>query len=210
MTRPVIIIGAGGHARVLLDALLITDMEILGLVDSDPALLGEVILGTRVIGNDAALRDHPAGEVSLVNGIGSVKNMKARRGIYERFAALGYEFAGVVHPTSWVSTHAVIEPDAQIMAGCIIQAEVQIDKNVIVNTGSSIDHNCRVGDHCHIAPGATLSGTIELGTGVHVGTGASIIQGLKIGDGATIAAGAAVISHVAANARVAGVPARTL
>jgi len=207
---PVILVGAGGHALVLLDALSLSRAVILGLVDTDPALIGRKVLGFDVLGGDEALRRHAPGTVRLVNAIGSAKSMDRRRSVYESLRTAGHSFASVFHPGAIVSRHAEAAPAVQIMAGVVVQACANIGENTIINTGATVDHDCRIGAHVHLAPGVTLSGNVHVGDETHVGAGATVIQGVRIGARCTVAAGAVVLSDVADGTTVAGMPARRM
>jgi UDP-perosamine 4-acetyltransferase len=209
MSHPaLLLIGAGGHARVLLDALLLVGAEVLGLLDADPALAGGKVLGYPVLGGDELLRQRKPGSVALVNAIGSTKSMARRRTLYMQLLAQGHLFASVRHPSAVVSRHAATEDGAQIMAGVVIQAGAHIGENSIVNTGATVDHDCQVGAHVHVAPGVTLSGGVQVGDETHIGCGAAVIQGVRIGARCTVAAGAVVLADVPDGSTVAGVPAR--
>ena len=210
MTLPVIVIGAGGHAKVLIDALLTSNVTIVGIADADLGRRREALLGVKIMGNDDEVLRHAPQSVQLVNGLGSVDTTAARKALYNRFRSAGYHFASVIHPSAVVSSHANLAEGVQVMAGAVIQAGTRIGENSIVNTRASVDHDCIIGAHVHIAPGATLSGSVELGDAVHVGTGATIIQGVRVGRGSTVAAGAAVISDVPDKSKVTGVPAKNL
>ena len=196
-TIHVILIGAGGHARVLLDALTSSGAAILGLVDKDPALVGQKVLGYEVLGDDEVVRKHAPGSVRLVNAIGSNKTMDKRWSVYEAWRKAGYTFASVQHPSAIVSRHATAAAGVQVMAGAVVQACASIGENTIVNTGATVDHDCEIGAHVHLAPGVTLSGNVWVGDGTHIGTGAAVIQGRRIGARCTVAAGAVVVSDVA-------------
>ena len=205
---PVILIGAGGHALVVLDALLQSRRNVLGLVDIDPGMRGRRLLGIEVLGDEGVLARHAPRSVQLVNGIGSTASLARRRGVYERLSAAGYEFIGVVHASAILSPHAKVAGSAQIMAGAVVQTHAEVGENSIVNTGATIDHGCAIGAHVHVAPGVTLSGNVTIGDGSHVGAGATVIQGITIGASCTIAAGALVVGSFPPGAHVAGVPAR--
>jgi UDP-perosamine 4-acetyltransferase len=210
MSLPVIVIGAGGHAKVLLDALRATEATVVGITDSDPTKKGAAVLGVRILGTDDTLREFPPSAVMLVNGIGSTGPTTARRVLFEKFKRLGYRFATVIHPAASVSPSAQLGEGVQVMAGGIIQPDCNIGDDSIVNTGASVDHDCRIGAHVHVAPGATLSGAIAVGDNVHIGTASAIMHGVRIGAGSIIGAGAVVIEDVPPNVTVAGVPAREL
>lgn len=210
MNLPVIVLGRGGHAKVLIEALLANDAVIAGIVDRDPALHGETILGVPVIGGDEIVGEYPCDAVQLVNGIGSVKAPQLRTAIFGKFSALGYTFARVVHPSAVVASDVQLDEGAQVMAGAVIQPGSRIGCNVIINTRASVDHDCVIHDHAHIAPGVTLSGGVSVGAGSHVGTGATVIQGVTIGAGSTVGAGALVLKDVSEGLTVVGVPAKVV
>lgn len=208
MSLPVIILGAGGHAKVLIEALLQSGNLIAGIVDPDPKLAGVEIFGVPVLGGDDVVNDLPPSEIQLVNGLGSVGLPFKRQQIFERFKGMGYKFATVVHPSAVVASDVELGEGVQIMAGVVIQPGCRIGINSIINTSASVDHDCIVGDHVHISPGVTLSGGVSVEAGSHIGTGATVIQGISIGSGCLIAAGAVVIKDIADGAMVRGVPAR--
>lgn len=210
MSLPVIVIGGGGHAKVLIEALRRSGIEVLGLTDPDPKGAARRIPGVPVLGDDGALAAHPPGTVELVNGVGSTGDTGPRRAVFERWRERGYGFATVVHPSAVVAPDAALAEGAQVMAGAVIQPGVSVGADAIVNTGAVVDHDCAIGEHAHIAPGAVLSGGVTVGAGAHVGTGAAVVQGVEIGAGAVVAAGAAVVGPVAPGATVAGVPARKI
>jgi len=210
MGRPVLIIGAGGHARVLIAALIASRREIVGILHPDPAMIGQRVNGVKIIGDDDAIRDYDSGTIELVNGIGSVSSPEKRREIFVRFKDMGYSFARVIHPTAIIAEDVQSGEGAQIMAGTVVQTGCVISDNSIVNTGAILDHDCTVGAHSHIAPGAVLSGAVTVGDMAHIGTSATVIQGIRIGPHAVVGAGSVVIDHIALGARVAGVPAREI
>lgn len=208
MTKPIIVIGAGGHAKVVIDTLKQCGMETLGAVDADAAKHGQSILGMKILGNDEVIANYQSDAVLLANGIGSTSNTIQRQEIYTRFKNQGYSFVTVVHPSSILSKDVEVGEGSQVMAGTVLQAGIRIGENCIINTRASIDHDCRIGDHVHIAPGAVLSGSVTVEHGAHVGTGASIIHEITIGERSVIGAGAAVTRSVHAGKTTTGVPAK--
>ena len=208
MKEKLIILGVGGHAKVLLDILLSLPVEILGFVDKDLSKKGTCLYNIPVLGDDSHVLNFNKEQVLLVNGMGGVKATPLREILYKQFINKGYRFYSVISPFSYISSFSSIGTGVQVMAGAIIQPGTSVGENTIINTKASVDHDCRIGNHVHIAPGATLSGGVQVEDGVHIGSGSTLIQGVKIGAGATVAAGAVVIRDVAANAIVYGIPAR--
>jgi len=206
--NPVILVGAGGHARVLLDALELSGANVIGLVDADASLTDRDVMGFLVLGNDDVLGQYPPGSVDLVNAIGSIDSMQRRKSVYEKLCRAGHVFASVIHPRATLSRHALMAAGVQVMAGAVVQPGASLGENTIVNTGATVDHDCRVGAHVHIAPGVTLSGNVQVGDGTHVGAGATVIQGVRIGAHCLIAAGAVVVDNVQDGASVKGLPAQ--
>ncbi len=206
--RPVVIIGGGGHAGVLISTLRVLRREIIGMLHPDPVLIGRTVAGIHVLGNDDKITDYGADAIELVNGVGSISLPAKRRDVFVKFKALGYTFAAVFHPGTIATNDVLWGEGVQIMAGAVIQNGCVIGDNAIINTGSILDHDCMVGEHVHIAPGAVLSGGVTVGPMTHVGTGATVIQGIRIGQGAVIGAGSVVVDDVPAYAQVAGVPAK--
>ena len=163
-----------------------------------------------MLGDDTVIETHAPDTVLLVNGLGTTDRTEARRAIYERLTALGFRFATVVDPLALLAGPVEIGEGAQVLAGAVVQPGARLGVNCIVNTRASIDHDCVIGAHAHIAPGATLSGGVRVGEGAHVGTGASVIHNVHIGAGAVVGAGAAVIADVPNGTTAVGVPARIL
>jgi sugar O-acyltransferase (sialic acid O-acetyltransferase NeuD family) len=203
MSERIVLLGAGGHAKVILDALGNADIE--GLADMDSTRWGRELLGRTIHGGDDWVLKQPATGVRLVNGVGSVdrESLLRRRAVFEKFHGRGYRFAQVIHPAAIISARALLDEGAQVMAGAVIQAEARIGVNTLVNTCASIDHDCDLGAHVHVAPGAVLSGGVIVAHGVHIGAGAVIKQGVRIGEGALIGAGAIVLRDVSPGATIA-------
>ncbi len=206
-TKPVIIIGSGGHAKVLVDALQSIGNEILFCTDVDPARFGQSVLGILVAGGDVMIGNHSPDSIELVNGLGSIGIPELRHRVALRWKNAGFAFRTLIHPSATISSTAAIESGVQVMAGAVIQTSARIGDSSIINTHASVDHDCVIGACCHIGPGATLSGGVQIGELCHMGTGARIIQNIRIGSGVLIGAGATVIRDVPDNTTVVGTPA---
>ncbi|MFH1395321.1 MAG: acetyltransferase [Candidatus Omnitrophota bacterium] len=182
MKQKLIIIGGGGHAKVIIDAVLAGDeYDIHGIIDQKLEK-GTKVLGVPVLGADSILPElFGEGIKNAFIGVGSIGNCDVRRTICEKLKNIGFNLPVIIHPKAVVAKDVEIEEGTFVAASATINPGTKIGKNVIINTSSSIDHDCRIGDFVHIAPGAILCGTVSVGEGTHVGIGANIIQSVKIG-----------------------------
>ena len=202
MTKPLIIIGGGGHASILLDILLQQNREILGFVCPKIDSSRRIFSNIQHYSSDNDVLKWPKNSIFLVNGLGSLPKKSRREGIFEKFLALGYEFETVISSYSIVSPYAELANGCQIFPGAIVQTGAQIGENTIVNSGAIVEHDCKVGKSNHIAPNALLCGGVETQENVHVGAGATIIQSIHIGAHAIIGAGTTVINNIEGSAVV--------
>lgn len=205
---PVIVIGGGGHAKVLASTLLLCGRNILGFVDPDPTL--PPLLGIGHLGDDIAVMIYSAESVELVNGVGSISSTRNRQNVFERFTRKQYHFATIVHPSAVIAPEAHLQSGVQVMAAAVVQAGCRLGDNVVINTGARVDHDCIIDSHAHVAPGATLCGAVSVGAGAHIGAGATVIQGIRIGAGSVVGAGALVIRDVPQQTTAVGVPANAM
>ena len=205
-------VGAGGHARVVIEILRADDrFRIVSLVDASADLWGQAVLGVPVIGGDdglAALRQE--GICHFFVGVGSTGDNSTRRRLYELGLECGMEPVTAVHPSAIVSASAEIGCGATVGAAVVVNAGARVGVNVILNTGAIIEHDCVVGDHAHVATGASLAGGVQVGEGAHIGAGAVVRQETSVGAGSIVGAGAAVVRDVQPRTVVVGVPARVL
>jgi len=208
MNCPVILLGAGGHAKVLINTLRLCSVEIIGATDPTASLHGQVIMGVKVLGSDEELNNYSADKVKLVNAVGSTTLPKIRSRLFAEFKNRGFVFVDIIHPSAVIASDVKTGEGSQIMAGAVIQPGVSLGDNVIINTSSSIDHDCIIGSHSHLAPGVTISGEVVIGEGVHVGVGATVIQGVKIGKRSLIGAGSLVLENIPAGVKAFGCPAK--
>lgn len=213
MTLPIIIIGAGGHASVVADALLAAGAHVLGFTDADASRHDRTRCGLPVLGNDRVLDDYAAEAVHLANGIGGVGSPHGeplRRTVQQRLALGGWQFVTVRHPSAVVSPFARVSADAQLLAGCVVQAGAYIGTGAIINSASVVEHDVSIGDWTHVAPRALLCGDVRIGAHCHVGAGSVVRQGLHIGDHTVIGAGAVVVKDFVGGGTLVGVPAHPL
>lgn len=209
MTAAVLGLGAGGHARVLLEALrAMGGYEVVGLLDPCPDRVGTTVLGVQVLGDDSLLeRQYDGGVRHAFVGLGGAAETEPRRRLYDRVRRAGFEVVSIVHPTAVVSPSAELGHGATILAQAVVGPECRLGENVTVNTAAVVEHGCRIGDHVHVATGALLASGVDVGPGTHVGLGARVRQGVRVGAGCIVGAGAVVVKDVDADLIVAGVPA---
>ncbi|MFH1394897.1 MAG: acetyltransferase [Candidatus Omnitrophota bacterium] len=195
MKQKLIIIGGGGHAKVIIDAVLAGDeYDIHGIIDQKLEK-GTKVLGVPVLGTESILSElFDAGIKNAFIGVGSIGNCDVRRNIYRKLKNIGFNLPVIIHPKAVVARDVEIEEGTFVAASATINPGTKIGKNVIINTSSSIDHDCCIEDFVHVAPGAILCGTVTVGGQTHIGMGANIIQSVKIGKGCFIRAGSLVES----------------
>jgi sugar O-acyltransferase (sialic acid O-acetyltransferase NeuD family) len=205
-------VGAGGHAKVVLEILAADDgYDVVGLLDADSGRAGARLLGVPILGGDELLEPkYDAGVSHAFIGLGGASDTHPRRRLYQRVRSIGFDIVSVVHRTAVVSPSAGIGRGATIAAGSVVGPDAALGENVIVNTAAVVDHDCRVGDHVHIAIGARLASGAEVADGAHIGAGATVLQGLRVGEGAVVGAGAVVVRDVEPGVVVVGVPATVL
>ena len=201
--KPVVLLGGGGHAAVVLDVLELNAVPVAGYLALSPSNLDIPYLG-----DDSWLTNAAAADYQLALGVGSIRVSPLRQLLFERAKALGFAFISVIHPAATVSRRASLADGVQIMAGAVVQPGCQLAENVIINTCASVDHHGQLAAHVHIAPGARLSGDVCLERGCHIGTGAVVIQSVTLGADCLVAAGAVVTQSWPAGRRLKGVPAR--
>ncbi len=202
--KRVLIIGAGGHAKVVADILQLCGHHILGCLDDNPQSWGTSCLGLPVLG---AIADYAKYQPDgLVIGIGSngVRQTLVNR-LGEPARAL---WINAIHPRATFAASAKIGRGVVIAAHAVINPNTIIGNHAIINTGATVDHDCQIGDYAHIAPGSHLAGGVTVGAGAFVGIGTSVVPGVAVGEWATVGAGAVVLRAVPARATAYGVPAK--
>lgn len=194
-----ILFGASGHAKVVIDILEKLDIKVEFLVDANPDILK---LQSYVVKNELDYKPDVSDQVIITIGSNRIRKEIAAR--------INVEFGWGIHPTAILGDDISIDKGSVIMAGAIINSSTSIGSHTIINTSCSIDHDCEISDFVHVSPNTTLCGSIRVGEGAHIGAGATIIPNLSIGKWATIGAGSVVIADVPDYAVVVGNPGRII
>ena len=202
-----IVLGGGGHGRVVADAARRTGRweQILFLDDAPSRTLAEsdfAVLGTC---NDLpqVLRE---GDECIV----AIGDNAQRRTLLDQLDAQSAPLAVVIDPSAAVSVDATLAPGTVVLPQGAVNIGAELARGCIVNTGATVDHDCRLGECVHIAPGAHLGGDVVVGDLTWIGIGASVRHGMRIGARAMVGAGAAVVNNVSTGTTVVGVPARAM
>lgn len=204
MKKPIILLGGGGHAKVLIDSILSgTEYVIEAIIDIDPNL--RRLYDIPVKGQDY-LKESRCRRLAVA--IGTIKASQKRKRLFELYKRAGFSFPVIKHRSATVARDVVFGEGTQVMANVTVNPGARTGENVILNTASVIEHDCIIGAHTHIAPRALLCGSVETGTCCHIGAGALLLQGIRIGDHATVGAGSVVTATVAKGSTVVGCPAR--
>jgi sugar O-acyltransferase (sialic acid O-acetyltransferase NeuD family) len=198
-----LIIGAGGHGKVVADTALLLGWENVAFLDDRSDCSGP--LGLPIVGS---LGDLPAQGQAYPHAIVAIGDATLRLELTDRCARSGLKVVSIVHPMAYVSKFASIGAGSTAFAQSAVNAGAQLGAACIINTGATVDHDCLIGDGVHICPGAHLAGGVRVGERSWIGIGASIRQGITIGRASTVGAGSVVVADVADEAIVAGVPAK--
>jgi len=207
MSAKLVLIGAGSHARVVLEAIRAAgQFEVVGMVDPHPP--APTVLGVPVLGGDEVLPGlRREGITSAVVALGG---NALRQRIGARLRDFGFDLPSIVHPSALLSPTASVAEGSVIMARAVIGTETRVDALAVVNTGAVIDHDGMIGPAAHIAPGCALAGTVRVGARTLVGVGSAVRPEVTIGDDVVIGAGSAVVSDIPSGSIVGGAPARPL
>lgn len=201
MAEGLVIIGAGGHAKVVAATALAIGVTVRGFTDSDSARHGSTVLGLPILGDDISVL-RPGTHAVIAIGDNRVRKLVASK----------YQCAWqtLVHPLAYVHPSCILGVGSVVFAGAIVQPDGRIGEHCIVNTASSIDHDAILEAFVHVAPGTHLAGNVTLREGAFLGVGVSVIPERVVGAWSTVGAGSTVVRDIADSTTVVGVPARPL
>lgn len=204
MSKPLLVLGSGGHGRVVADAARAAGYGRIAFLD-DKAPPGPGPFP--VLGPLSALADLKAEWKSAIVAIG---DNRTRLQIFHRLLEIGFEAPSILHPSAVISPNASIKRGVFAAAGAVVNIGARLEDAVIINTGATVDHDCVIGAGAHVSPGANLGGDVRVDECGWVGIGAAVKNGVRIGRDAIVGAGSAVVNDIAENAVVAGTPARAI
>ncbi len=200
--QPVLVIGAGGHGKVVVSTLQAAGIPVDAVYDDNPQVWGTTLLGVPVRGPIEAVQQSVGATGVLGIGSNFVREHLSK--------ALPLKWLTVIHPRSFVHPSAVVGEGTLVFAGAVIQPDARIGAHAIINTGALVDHDCTLEDYVHLGPGGRLAGGVRVGAGTALGTGSVVIPGVEIGRGAVVGAGTTVIADLPDNVVAVGSPARII
>lgn len=199
MSDTIIVIGGGGHSKVVVSTVAELGINIKDVYDDDPNKLGVHVGNAAIIGTTSGID----GSKKAVIGIG---DNRTRAEMDRRLK--NCQWVTAIHPRAYVHPSVSVGEGTVVFAGAVIQPGTVIGRHCIVNTNAAIDHDCVIGDYSHIGPGVSLAGNVTVGEGAFLGIGAVAIMGIEIGQWSVIGAGAVVVRNIPDNVTAVGVPAR--
>jgi sugar O-acyltransferase (sialic acid O-acetyltransferase NeuD family) len=202
MLKPVIILGAGGHAKVIADIVVKSGGQLAGFLD-DTIAIENPVLGYPVLGKIHELPRF-GDEFSFVIGIGS---HLVRKAIDQRYPVNWYT---AIHPTASIALGTVIGEGTVIMANAVVNACAHIGRHCIINTGAIVEHDDAIFNYTHLSPNSALGGNVTIDSNVHIGIGATVRNGIHIADDCVVGAGAVVVKDITESGTYVGIPAKRM
>jgi sugar O-acyltransferase (sialic acid O-acetyltransferase NeuD family) len=203
MSDGVIVIGGGGHGKVVVSTLLSSGVTVTGIYDDDKERWGKEILKCRILGPLSMIES-----IGCAYAVAAVGDNLLRSRIVSRFEKLNWVRA--IHPAAYVHPSAVIGAGTVVFAGAVIQPDALIGEHCIINSAATIDHDCIIGDYVHIAPGVKLAGNVKVEEGAFLGIGSAAIVGITVGKWTIVGAGGVIIEDLPSKAIAVGVPAKAI
>jgi sugar O-acyltransferase (sialic acid O-acetyltransferase NeuD family) len=201
--KEVVVVGAGGHGKVVVSLLQELGYKVSQILDDDKTKWGSQILSTPIDGPVDKLK-----EMSRPRFLLAIGDNQTRLKVAEKYP--NTQWLTAIHPKAWVHRSVKISSGTVVFAGSIIQPETVIGSHCIINTGVTIDHDCRIDDGVHLAPGCHLAGNVQIGRASFLGIGVSVIPNREIGKRTIVGAGAAVVKDLPDEVVAVGVPARIM
>ncbi len=198
--RELTVIGAGGHAKVVISTARAAGWTISAVYDDDPANAGRDVLGAPIVG--------PAELDNDGRGIAAVIAVGANDARHRIARSLRCDWVTIVHPRAWIDDSVTLGVGTVVFAGAVIQPAARLGDHVIVNTTASIDHDSTIGDFAHLCPGSHLAGGATIGDGVLMGVGSGTIPYRSVGAWSIVGAGGAVVHDIPDRVVATGVPAK--
>jgi UDP-perosamine 4-acetyltransferase len=207
--KNIIVIGSGGHAKVVIDIIhRMKDCRILGIT-SDSLKKDLFFCGYPVLGGDDSLKSFVKEKNFFVAmGLGGFKDNLLRTRVFNYIKILGMNFINVIHYSAIISDTVQLGEGVTIFPGVVINTDVKIGNNVIVATASSIDHETVIEDNVLISAGVIVGAYATIKSGALLALGSKVVSGVTIGSNSLVAAGAVVVNNIESNEKVFGIPAK--
>ena len=205
--RPIVILGGGGHAKVIIDMLVDhRTLEPVGCIVNDRSSHPPQVLNLPVLGDESYLEELlRQGVTAAVVAVGE-NRIRAR--ITSKLKSIGMELVSIVSEFAKISSFARIGEGVVVMPMAVVGPDTTVEEGAIINTSASVDHDCFIGSFCHVAPGCSLAGNVRVGSKSFLGVGTAVLPDRTIGRDVIVGAGAVVIKDVPDGVTVMGVPAR--
>lgn len=208
--KNVIVIGSGGHAKVIIDIIQsMNKYKIIGIT-SQSFIKGEMFIGHEVIGDIDVLREYNPMECLIAMGIGGFRDNLTREKNFIAIKNMGFSFLNVIHPSAIISKTCLFGEGIVIFPGVILNTDVSVGDNTIIATGSTIDHETVIGKHTLVSAGVTIGAYTKINDHALIALGAKVVSGINIGKNSLVAAGAVVIKDVQDKEIVYGIPAKPI
>ena len=203
----VILLGAAGHAKVIIEILRGQgDCELVGCLSSSTA--GGSVLGVPILGDDSQLETLFRGGVT--HAFAAIGDNRTRRRLCGQLQEKGFDLVNAISRQAILSPSVHLASGIAVMPGAVINADASIETGCIVNTSATVDHDCRIGEYSHIGPGSNLAGGVIVNTGAFLGIGSRVVPNIEIGEWSTVGAGSVVLADIPPQVTAVGVPARVL
>ncbi len=209
MKKPVLVLGAGGHAKKLIDIIMRTDQYYVEAIISQAGDPHDNLWGYKILKGDSHLQEYQSrGIVSLANGIGGFTDNLKRKEIFLKLKEDGFQFVNLIDPSAVISYGVRLGEGIAVCAGVVVNPDVVIGNNVIISNSASVAHDSILEDHVLISSGSTVGAGVVVREGALLALGCNIVSRVTVGRNALVAAGAVVVKDVPDGARVFGIPAR--